>query len=203
MGFSPAMAFRDCPHCGATYAQMGVRMQDNQAATAEGRLRCWTFLTCPACAGAVVLETSLQNESPAVLDILPADNSSTLGVAHLPEDVESYYRDALRVLRAGVPDAAAVQLRRTLEAAAAHFDIEERTLVKSIEALIEQGHVTKSFGGALHHIREVGNVGAHHTDERLDDTTVRRAIRFTSALLRNLFEVPAELAALKEEAPPA
>ena len=102
-------------------------------------------------------------------------------------------------LRAGVPDAAAVQLRRTLEAAAAHYDVDEKTLVKSIEKLIAEGYVTKAFGGALHHIRQVGNLGAHHTDERVDDETARRALRFTTALLRDLFEVPAELAALQSE----
>jgi hypothetical protein len=45
-------------------------------------------------------------------------------------------------LRAGVPDAAAVQLRRTLEAAAARMDVSERTLVASIQKLIADRHVT-------------------------------------------------------------
>jgi hypothetical protein len=138
----------------------------------------------------------------SILGVSPATDTAGTEVSSLPEDVHGYYTDAIKVLRAGVPDAAAVQLRRTLEAAAAHYDIAERTLVKSIEKLIDAGHVTKSFGDVLHHIRLVGNLGAHHTDERVDDETARRALRFTTALLRNLFEVPAELAALQAEAPP-
>ena len=102
----------------------------------------------------------------------------------------------------GVPDAAAVQLRKTLKAAAAHYEATKGTLVTRIEKLIEDGHVTKAFGHALHHIRQVGNIGAHHTDELLDEDAAQRALRFTTALLRDLFEVPAELARLQEEAPP-
>jgi len=94
------------------------------------------------------------------------------------------------VLAAGVPDAAAVQLRRTLEAAAAHFGVRQRNLVASIEKLIADGLVTKQFGQALDHIRVVGNLGAHATDQRVDEVAAQRAMSFTTLLLRNLFEVP-------------
>jgi hypothetical protein len=73
-------------------------------------------------------------------------------------------------------------------------------LVKSIEKLITDGHVTQSFRPLLHHIREVGNVGAHASDERVDQATAERALRFTTQLLRNLFEVPGELQELAEAA---
>jgi hypothetical protein len=99
------------------------------------------------------------------------------------------------VLDAGVPDAAAVQLRRTLEAAAAHFDVRGRNLVGKIQKLIEEGFVTRQFGEALHDIRMVGNLGAHATDQRVDDAAAQRITNFTTLLLRNLFEVPGELAA--------
>ncbi|MET7323382.1 DUF4145 domain-containing protein [Streptomyces sp. NPDC005549] len=105
----------------------------------------------------------------------------------------------MRVLRVGVPDAAAVQLRRTLEAAAAHFSIKEKVLMKSIEKLISDGHVTQSFAPALHHIRAVGNVGAHASDEDVDQVTAEGALRFTTQLLRNLFEVPGELNELTQK----
>ncbi|HEX5598817.1 MAG TPA: hypothetical protein VFX61_22775 [Micromonosporaceae bacterium] len=63
---------------------------------------------------------------------VPEDDSRTYEVAHLPEDVKGLFRDAEVFLGAGVPDAAPVQLRRTLEAAAASRGIRERTLVQSI-----------------------------------------------------------------------
>ena len=117
-----------------------------------------------------------------------------LDVAHLPTDVADYYADAKRCLDADIPDAAAVQLRRTLEAAAAHYGHTERVLMQRIEALIAEGLVTKSFAPALHIVRVIGNQGAHASDERVGQETAERALRFTTQFLRNLFEVPGELA---------
>ncbi len=65
--------------------------------------------------------------------------------------------------------------------------------------MIEQGLVTRSFGAVLHHVRAVGNQGAHFTDTELTEEEVRQALRFTTALLRNVFEVPGELAALEQD----
>src|SRR5207248_530692 len=92
----------------------------------------------------------------------------------------------------------AVELRKTLEAAAAHFGFEDGQLVGRIKRLIDAGHITVQFGDVLHHVRNVGNAGAHATDERVDEETARRAFRFTTQVLRNLFEIPAELAAINE-----
>lgn len=134
--------------------------------------------------------------------VIPEDPSAANAINHLPSGIARTYQDAIRVLEAGVPDAAAVQLRRTLEGAAAHYDIRERVLVKSIELMIEQGLVTASFGAVLHHVRAIGNQGAHYTDEHLTEQQVRQALRFTTALLRNLFEVPGELAAITQDETP-
>lgn len=69
--------------------------------------------------------------------------------------------------------------------------------MKRIEELIERGLITQPFGEALDHVRQVGNVGAHAGEERVDEETARRALRFTTQVLRNLFEVPAELAKIE------
>jgi hypothetical protein len=194
------MAFRDCPWCGLTHGQMNV-LSTNVAVNPPGRVaRCYALLSCPECGGPIVIETNpVTVNPPQFLAAYPNDATTVAEVANLPDDVAGYYTDAIKVLRAGVPDAAAVQLRRTLEAAAAHYDVAEKFLVKSIEKLISDGHVTKSFGTALHHVRLVGNLGAHHTDERVDDDSARQALRFTTALLRDLFEVPAELQAIQAQ----
>jgi hypothetical protein len=122
------------------------------------------------------------------------EGDTHVNISDLPDDVESYFRDAVRVLQAGVPDAAAVQLRRTLEAAAEHFGIDSGTLGQRIKKLIDDGLITKQFGDVLGHIRKLGNLGAHATDERIDEPSARTALMFTTQVLRNLFEIPAELA---------
>lgn len=120
----------------------------------------------------------------------------TTHIEGLPEDVARYYTGAIRVLRAGVPDAAAVQLRRTIEAAAAAVEISTSPLVRAIETMIEQGLVTTSFAPALGHVRLVGNVGAHAGDRDVSQDEAEHALSFTTQLLRNLFEIPAQLSAL-------
>jgi Domain of unknown function (DUF4145) len=134
------------------------------------------------------------------IQTIPTDEHQRYHVDHLPEDVATFLSGSIRVLDAGVPDGAAVQLRKTLEAAAAHRGIKERTLVASIEKLIEEGMITRDFGKAVHHIRKIGNIGAHYTDERLDRTEAERALKFTVEVLRNLFEVPGELEQIQAEA---
>lgn len=45
----------------------------------------------------------------------------------------------------------------------------------------------------LDRIRKLGNIGAHAGDEDVDEDSARQALRFTTQVLRNLFEIPAEL----------
>ncbi|MFJ4034579.1 DUF4145 domain-containing protein [Streptomyces griseoluteus] len=194
MAWDANFEFRDCPWCGLTNTRLDVKTINQKITRRDGVDRYWATVGCPSCGSAVLIEHGDPNSryrSP--ITVVPAGREVEASVRHLPEDVERYYLGAMRVLRVGVPDAAAVQLRRTLEAAAAHFGIRERVLMKSIEKLIEDGHVTQSFAPVLHHIRAVGNVGAHASDENVDQATAEGALRFTTQLLRNLFEVPGEL----------
>ena len=64
-----------------------------------------------------VIEVDSPQGSGEIKRIVP-DTESAVDVSHLPGDVELYYLGAKKVLTPGFPDAAAVQLRKTLEAAA-------------------------------------------------------------------------------------
>lgn len=65
--------------------------------------------------------------------------------------------------------------------------------VARIEKLIEGGLITKQFGDVLDHVRKLGNVGAHASDELVDEASAKKALGFTTQVLRNLFEIPTEL----------
>jgi hypothetical protein len=196
MGWSDDYRYRDCPWCHVRDAAMNLLAGPMHQVGSTRGVRYWTILTCPRCAGLVSIETpSPQDGAVTMMSVIPEGDRST-GVDHLPADVEGYLKAALTVLDAGVPDAAAVQLRKTLEAAAAHHDVDEKTLDKSIRKLIEKNLITAQFGGVLHHVRKVGNLGAHASDEKVSDVEARRALRFTIAVVRDLFEIPAELALL-------
>ena len=195
MGLPGDAQYRDCPWCQTKNLALR-QVSQTTAERSNGSARHWTWFTCPRCAGVISLESNAFNEGPPMELAMVPDTRNPSDVDHLPEDVAKYYSNALTVLGAGVPSSAAVELRRTLEAAASHHGITERTLVKSVQKLADKGLITKDFETVLGHIRKVGNQGAHATDVDLSEEDVRRALRFTTQVLRNLFEVPAELALL-------
>jgi hypothetical protein len=177
-----------------------MHAQPFTVAPANRKERHYGIVWCPRCAGVVVIETNRDGAFPHwVVSVTPERDSRT-DVQGLPDDVSAYYSSAIRVLQAGEPDAAAVQLRKTLEAATAHVGLRRQTLMQSIQALQQEGLVTKQFVAVFHHVRAVGNVGAHAGDARVDLETAERALRFTTQILRNLFEVPAELDAIDRSA---
>lgn len=191
MPFSDEFSFRTCPWCNTQDVSMQVKVQDTDFSVAVGGRKQWSWLGCPRCGGAISVQTDIQYRR--ILKVVPDEPSSAMKVNHLPADVEEYYTNAQTVLNAGVPSSAAVELRRTLEAAAHHQGVNEKTLVKDIEKLAEEGLITANFVGVLGHIRKVGNVGAHAGDQILTREEVEKAMTFTTQVLRNLFEMPKEL----------
>lgn len=206
------LLYRDCPWCGVKSIAMTAKWAEAGVGTAHGAARSWGVMTCPRCGGLVAVEVSVDGNftqgssihlgrSVKELQSVPESGHRRFRVEHLPENVARFFDDAVRVMDAGVPDAAAVQLRRTLEATAAHKGIRNRTLVQSVQDMISEGLVTKDFGDVLTHVRKLGNLGAHYSDEVLTEAEVLRALRFTTQFLRNVFEVPGELEELKQTEP--
>jgi hypothetical protein len=194
VGYSDEFSFRDCPWCGARDSQFRPITLNSKAGRADRGERTWSLLACPRCAGVVVIETNDPSEGPPAIRSIVPEHESGADVEHLPAEVERHYQSARRVLAAGEPDLAAVSLRRTLEEAASQRGIHERVLVASVEKMLEQGLITTEFRSVLDHVRRLGNVGAHAGSPPLDATEVSIAMRFTTQVLRNLFEIPAVLA---------
>lgn len=204
--------YRDCGYCRTTQVAMTVQWSSRTIVDAAKERHYWCALSCPRCGRVTLVELAMvsdvnpnnaeinQSSEINLLRVVPSGDDIAVAVRHLPEDVQGFYSDAFRVLQAGVPDAAAVQLRKTLEAAAAHKGIKEKNLFESIRKLVDEGYVTLDFKDVMTHIRKIGNSGAHYTDVRLTAAEVERSLRFTTQVLRNLFEVPGELDELRREA---
>ena len=146
--------------------------------------------------GIVVVE-SYDDPAQGIREIGQIPRYEGTGIQHLPENVERFFSQAQTALRARLADSAAVELRRTLEAACAARGHKKKTLVASIKSLVDEGLITTEFTPALAHVRKIGNAGAHATDEELLVDEVRLTMRFTEQVLRNLFEIPGELKLLE------
>lgn len=199
MGWSDSYKFRDCPWCGLRDAQMNLAAGNMEAKGQPGVQRTWSVVSCPRCAGVVLIETTSIREGSKILSTFPQDSKAGQVIKYLPEEVEKHYLNAIRAIDAGLPDAAAVQLRKTLEAAADKYGALKSNLANSIKELITQGLITPQFSKVLDRVRKVGNLGAHHTDEEIDPETANQVFRFTTQVLRNLFEIPGELNDLEKE----
>lgn len=207
------LRFGDCPHCGFQHLQFSV-VWTNQHVKAVARAgRPWAAIACPRCGGVTALEMSptgtLQSPGADIPDQTwvslvaryPEGDAARLRIDHLPDSIGTYFANAQRVLAAGVNSSAAVELRRTLEAATNHFNAGgNKPLFQQIKKLIDDGLVTRQFGEALTYVRKIGNAGAHAGEEVLSDRDLQACMRFTELLLRNLFEVPGALAELQDEA---
>lgn len=178
---------------------------------AAGNVHPQAALACPRCGRVTLVELVIfgmvQDGNDEIHDAdevvetgaIPSPDDLELAVKHLPEDIQRFFGSAQRALLAGIPDAAAVQLRKTLEAAAAKKGIEERNLFNAVKKLLDENYLTQDFAGLLDYVRNIGNIGAHYNDTVLDAREVERSVRFTTQVLRNLFEVPGELEELRIE----
>lgn len=199
MSWSDQFKFRDCPWCGLHDSEMRIITTNVVVNGQPGTQRIWSVVGCSRCAGIILLETNGASNADRLISTYPQDVNEGRTVKYLPEEVEKHYLKAIRALDAGLPDAAAVQLRKTLEAAASKHDSLKGSLAASIKELIGKGLITGEFSKVLDRVRIVGNLGAHHTDEEIDQETAEQVLRFTTQVLRNLFEIPGELEELEEE----
>ncbi|MEE8485113.1 MAG: hypothetical protein V3S38_00960 [Acidimicrobiia bacterium] len=73
-----------------------------KAVDSGGMNRYWAKMTCPRCAGLTVVEHNAPEKNvDQVLRVFPEpDGLADSQISHLPNDVEEYYLDAARVMKA-------------------------------------------------------------------------------------------------------
>lgn len=203
--------YRNCGYCRTVNVAMVVEWSSRYVKDAAGDFHPQAAMSCPRCGRITLVDFGLEsrfndgNETMHPADVvtevgsLPSSDDFGVNVKHLPGDIKQFFETAQRALLAGIPDAAAVQLRKTLEAAAAAKGIQEKNLFGSVKKLLDGNYLTQDFSGVLDHVRKIGNIGAHYTDTVLTAAEVERSLRFTTQVLRNLFEVPGELEELLAE----
>ena len=109
---------------------------------------------------------------------------------HLPENIESFYLQAVKSLKSGNYDAAAMMSRKVLESAVKKLNPSASSnLYKKIEALHGSGKITDDLKEWAHIIREDGNEAVHE-DAIASEEFANELISFTELFLMYTFTMP-------------
>jgi len=122
----------------------------------------------------------------------------------LPPLVAESYREAQVCTYTGAHIAAAVMVRRTLEAVTKSFDARATTLHAGLRAMREQGVISEELFRWGDHLRFLGNIGAHPRDgEVVDRSDATDAMQFLDAIIETIYVLRPRFAELiGRRAPP-
>jgi Domain of unknown function (DUF4145) len=115
---------------------------------------------------------------------------------NLPETIEKKYQAALRV-RFIEPNACAVLVGRTLEAACNHENAEGRNLAQKLNELAQRGRIPDTLAEMAQQLRELRNLGAHDAEDEVTEEDVPIILDFLEAILEYLYVAPAKIEAVR------
>src|SRR5712691_5533290 len=115
---------------------------------------------------------------------------------NLPVKIEKAYRAALKVQKVE-PNACAVLVGRTLEAACNHEKAPGRVLAEKLTYLANAGRIPQTLAEMAHHLKELRNLGAHDAEDTVTEEDVPIILDFLEAILEYLYVAPAKVAAVQ------
>lgn len=181
----------DLGYITATCAECGLKVSFAVLATTAQQARAGTrWLRCLQCGHGAVMDGD-GKVSPA--------SSAGEKVDHLPPEIGKLYAEARAALGFGAPTGCEMLCRSVLGHTAHHLKWKKGTFADALDYLITEGYITTPMKPWVDRIRLHGNEVAHEAvlidEERAADT-----LRFTTQLLRVVFETPG-IASLYEEPP--
>ena len=217
-----------CPRCGRTsnYDALGslpLTFGGGYSIDSDGRgkldvLDRVTTMRCSGCRQATaVVEEQWIGDHPARDGIgsggtvtyrgifwWPPPSSADLDKA-IPSELRQGYGEGMRALAAQAPRAAAVMLRRTVEALVRDRGSEaaqkalEVNLAKGLRVMADEHTLDPNLAAWAHEIRLVGNVAAHF--DPIEDVTLPEATdlaKLTRQLMHYVYELPASIQRKRE-----
>ncbi len=153
-------------------------------------------------------------QPPAVVRVCPLCNAPTFfdikgvqwpgakagqPVGYLPEDVKAIYEEARSCVAANAPSGAAMLCRKILM----HVAVEKgarsnRTFKYFVKWLIDNGHAPRSAEVWLRYVRDRAN-DVNHEIMVMSKEEAEALVRFTQALLSNVYELPSLVPTQLEE----
>jgi hypothetical protein len=157
----------------STIACLTCKARTQLVVVGEHRLPRWedipprvhSFGHCAVCGEPGVTETTAGPYGTEEDEQLFPSPPRTLPKRLLPPRVEVSYREAVKCASAEAWLATAVMVRRTLEAIGQEFDPKAKPLFAGLKAMKEKGVISEELLQWGDHLRFLGNVSAHPTDE--------------------------------------
>jgi uncharacterized protein DUF4145 len=107
----------------------------------------------------------------------------------LPDIVRQSYDQAVRCENAKAYIAAAVMIRRALEAVAKQYEPTARSLHDALKGMLSRGLISQELSEWGNELRYIGNLGAHATDETVDREDAVEGLDFLQALLEIFYDL--------------
>lgn len=117
----------------------------------------------------------------------------------LPRIVHASFLEASRCLNAAAPIATVVMCRRTIEAIIKDQGSSKRTLIEGIKDLVATKTLPSSLGALADVVRVVGNVGAHASDDLVEQAQAREMYDLTKALVDAIYITPHRVAGIRQK----
>ncbi len=163
----------------------------------------WRLIECMTCSKPTLFEVN-ENVSDTLDPVAELDYfhhrilypSVEAPLTNLPQKVERAYTAALKV-RNIEPNAYAVLVGRTLEAACNHEKAPGRTLANKLDYLAQSGRIPSTLAEMALHLRELRNLGAHAAEDEVNEEDVPVILDFVEAILEYLYVAPAKIEAVR------
>jgi hypothetical protein len=190
-----------CGHCGneTLLEERGAYQTQEPELNIKGDF-VWKSITrylfeCKTCSKPTLIEI---NSDEILVDVdrytlyPPAPTSLT----NLPPKIDRAYTAALRV-RNIEPNACAVLVGRTLEAACNHELAQGRTLAQKLNYLAQNGRIPNTLAEMARQLKELRNLGAHDAEDEVTEQDVPIILDFLEAILEYLYVAPSKIEAVR------
>jgi hypothetical protein len=107
----------------------------------------------------------------------------------VPQQVHASYSEAVKCEQARAWTACAVMVGRTLEAVASQYDQGGGGLAAALQAMYENGIISKDIYEWANELRLIRNIGAHAGEGTVASQDAMEALDFAQAILEILYEL--------------
>lgn len=187
-----------CGHCGnkTTFEERGNYYTREPVLNDERKIVwetiSWHLFECQTCLKPTLIEVTPDNDTPPFKVQRTLYPSIQTKLTNLPQKIERAYTAAIKVKNIE-PNACAVLVGRTLEAACNHEEAQGRNLAQKLNYLAQNGRIPNTLAEMARQLKELRNLGAHDAEDEVTEQDVPIILDF----LEYLYVAPAKINAVQ------